>query len=356
MADPHTVLAVAFGEVAKVRQDIARINLQLQETQADVEAKIAAYKQLLSTGVVTRWAGDRLQLQMPDGTWTDGLSLSGPQGVRGAQGVPGLQGPDGPQGPTGLRGLIGIQGVPGVAAKHLIALGLTINSPVLGAPALSPNNATLRYAFDNAGTPGLDSAGSNAGILSGSPLPTIVAGKINTALSFTGGTGYVAFTDAATFSLAANGLISVTLWFKCAGAVATACLLSLRSTVNGQPIINIVLGFDGVAGTAGMPRALFRDDGGLMWSVSSGLVCNDNNWHHLAFTRASDGTLKLYVDGTQRDSVAGGTGAATFNTAGSAIGKDPLNGAITPLVGILDDFRIYKRTLPPTEVSALAAL
>jgi hypothetical protein len=50
-----------------------------------------------------------------NGSWNNGISLRGPQGLQGAQGPQGLTGTQGIQGPQGLTGAQGIQGPQGLA-------------------------------------------------------------------------------------------------------------------------------------------------------------------------------------------------------------------------------------------------
>lgn len=83
---------------------------------------------------------------------------------------------------------------------------------------------------------------------------------------------------------------------------------------------------------------------------------NDMNWHHIVVTRnkAVGGDINIYVDGVleSNNEVADDIENYTFTIAGhSYIGDDP--GATETVNGILDDVRLYNRTLSASEVTAL---
>ncbi len=84
-------------------------------------------------------------------------------------------------------------------------------------------------------------------------------------------------------------------------------------------------------------------------SFSSSFSAYDNNWHHFTITYSADmGVLDFYVDGnlSRRHQVDGGRMLDT--ESGVLFGKN--------LNGILDEFLIYDRVLPPDEIEALANL
>ncbi|MBC8244318.1 MAG: hypothetical protein H8E20_07985 [Verrucomicrobia bacterium] len=57
-----------------------------------------------------QWAGTKLTLQNPDGTWGEWVNLQGAQGIRGPEGPQGSAGPQGIAGPEGSQGLVGPRG------------------------------------------------------------------------------------------------------------------------------------------------------------------------------------------------------------------------------------------------------
>jgi hypothetical protein len=81
---------------------------------------------------------------------------------------------------------------------------------------------------------------------------------------------------------------------------------------------------------------------------------NDGAWHHVAFVVDAAGG-RLFVDGTQRASLAW-TGAAGPATTAQGVTFASYPGtAGPPLAGTLDDVRLYGRSLGTAEIAGLAA-
>ncbi len=212
------------------------------------------------------------------------------------------------------------------------------------------SNLVLHYPFDDTVT--TDTSGSsNTGIISGSGT-TLVSGQIGSALSFNGN-GYVAFTSVASLGLPTQtSPFSASLWVKT--TATTAAIVALRNGGNG--ILHFGIGFNGASGNNGSPTVLLQADSAIggAQALNSTTLVNDNNWHHLAFTRTTGQVLTIYIDGvldcTSTDTIGGGI---TPLLADANIGKDVLNGAITPIVGLLDDLQIYSRALTSTEIGSI---
>jgi hypothetical protein len=218
----------------------------------------------------------------------------------------------------------------------------------------------LHYAFDDTVT--TDSSGnSNTGVLSGSPLPSLVPGRIGNALSFSGGSGggYVAFTSVAQLGLASNtSPISVSAWVKT--TATDGCILSLRHSVDLQTLIDFVVGATGLGNIAtGLPAVIIRDDAGVgVTSIVASTVVNDGNLHHVCYTRDITQYNRIYVDGVLSGgpTLDGLTSGITPNVAGSAIGAELNNLTLPFFNGVIDDFQIYNRTLSSTEVAQIYAV
>jgi hypothetical protein len=255
-----------------------------------------------------------------------------------------------------------------IVTTNLAALGsasfagggaLTANAiqvtPTLGTPT-GPSGSAVWYKFEDTVT--TDSSGnSNTGILAGTTLPTLVAGKFGNALSFTGtfGSGaHVNFTSVASLGLpTVSSEITIACWINT--TQGDGCILvSLRNS-SGNGIINLSLGTNAVnnAGT-GTPSILIRDDAGAgLTTISASTACNDGSWHHVAFTRNSSQLMTFYVDG-----VASGTPvtdtmttSVTPSLANSGVGIEVFQP--WTFIGLIDDFRIYPRALTSTEVASL---
>ena len=65
---------------------------------------------------------------------------------------------------------------------------------------------------------------------------------------------------------------------------------------------------------------------------------NDNDWHHVSFTKDSSGNIKLYIDGILDGT---GTDTAFFTNTNTVVGNFGSISAISPFNGFIDDVKIY---------------
>lgn len=82
------------------------------------------------------------------------------------------------------------------------------------------------------------------------------------------------------------------------------------------------------------------------WLNEDDVVWDNTNWHHLVVTVDENNTVSLYRDGTLRNSLQN----SQFN-----IGNNPLSFFTLGhgFIGHLDDLRVYKKALNPTEIEDL---
>lgn len=85
------------------------------------------------------------------------------------------------------------------------------------------------------------------------------------------------------------------------------------------------------------------------WLNEADVVWTNTDWHHLVVTVDIDNTVRLYRDGMERDIIPN----SPFD-----IGSDPLSFFTLGqgFTGHLDDLRVYKKTLNPTEITQLYTL
>ncbi len=85
------------------------------------------------------------------------------------------------------------------------------------------------------------------------------------------------------------------------------------------------------------------------WLNEADIVWTNTDWHHLVVTVDVDNTVRLYRDGVERDAIIN----SPFD-----IGSDPLSFFTLGqgFTGHLDDLRVYKKTLNPTEITELYTL
>lgn len=84
---------------------------------------------------------------------------------------------------------------------------------------------------------------------------------------------------------------------------------------------------------------------------------NDNEWHHIIFTRTTDKRLQLYVDCELEIDTLDYTNCDTENIADILIGMREVNGVFSrAFKGKLNELRIYDRELTSDEVNVLCGL
>jgi hypothetical protein len=85
------------------------------------------------------------------------------------------------------------------------------------------------------------------------------------------------------------------------------------------------------------------------WNHEVDVVWTNDDWHHLVATVDEDNTVRLYRDGTLRDII---------QNSPFYIGDDPLSFFTLGqgFTGHIDDLRVYKKALNPTEINQLLNL
>lgn len=131
----------------------------------------------------------------------------------------------------------------------------------------------------------------------------------------------------------------------------------LKGTPNGGYGIAMMMGFIngsqgafiGWVGTAQAGQSGTFGGGVVGTNLGSGV--NDSNWHHvlMSYSGGSNGTLKLFVDGTLKSS---STLTPALLSTSIYFGKDP-NSGLYPYTGQIDDARIYNYALSTAQVQQL---
>ncbi len=234
-----------------------------------------------------------------------------------------------------------------------ITIADTSNDPVVSCSEASCSDSLVGYwkLDEGAGTTAADSSGnSNTGTLTGGPTwsasPTNDISFTNPyALEFDGQDDYVA--TSTDVSLTAG--LSYSVWVKTTSSDSTAAYTgNAAQNVLGDYKGSVYNGF-GVHG--GVVRYNHYASG---WIASDGSTSvNDDVWHHIAAThRLSDGSVVVYVDGTED-----GSGTATYGTTFTKINRIGGGYGVGDLfTGLIDDVRIYDRALSVPEVRAWTIL
>ena len=246
-------------------------------------------------------------------------------------------------------------------------------SPIWNFETTPPQDATkvLEWKFDEStGTVAVQTGpATNAdGILVGfddpnTPGVSHVAGLVNNAILLNGKDEYVDVSSAQNDMPTADGQS-----FAVSGYLRTfddfGPLFSMRDTsVEGQPIIDIALGADGVQEQPGQVLLLVRDDAGSLGFANSGITVNDGRWHNFIVTRVGS-KWSLYIDGVE---VAQINGAATGDVSLDLLGVgtslrwiqddwNPDNTHLRDFQGMLDEYTVWDGQLQPGQIAVLAAM
>jgi len=211
----------------------------------------------------------------------------------------------------------------------------------------SLTNGLISYwTFDDPTNLGKDSVGTNNGVVMGGAYP--FTGRVGPgAVYVDGSSGYIAVPDAPELEFAATNSYTVAAWAYPA-ALPTGWEAIVEKSRDMAPWYGIWLNGqtwiygtspDNIAGTT------------LPTDPSGNLI---PGWHHIAIMQDGVGdTTSLYVDGT----IVNTASAYDANGAGALwIGGDTFSvgGGLEELFnGVIDDVRIYNRTLSDAEVAQL---
>jgi hypothetical protein len=217
---------------------------------------------------------------------------------------------------------------------------------------LEPNLISWWKLDDGSGSTTSDSSRSNHGLVSGGAVWT--TGKINGALSFGGGNGYVNCGNDT--SLDITGSVSIAAWVRFDTlARSYQTILAKRGSSD-----DITSNYSIRTGSTAASRNdelefLYHDGSGWHIYASSTANLTAATWYHVAatFTYGSGAGLECYVDA---NSVSGGWRLGNGDSAVQTNTKPVTTGGLTNgefLDGKLDDIRIYYRALSGGEVLQL---
>ena len=212
---------------------------------------------------------------------------------------------------------------------------------LVGYWSLDEGTSTLTHDFSGNG---------NTGTLSGSPLPTWIAGKHGKALSFSGSPSYVDVTNSGSYNFGTNSF-SLGLWVK----------YSAPGTVTSYTGI-ISKKFSSAAGQAWYGLIVFPSnqmvfelrDGTNILDLSAAVNSypSDGAWHYIiGVVNRTNNTAYIYVDGIQVASRSITTLGSVNNTKDLNFGGNYPGG--TNWSGFIDDVRVYNAPLSAAQVYTL---
>jgi hypothetical protein len=246
-------------------------------------------------------------------------------GISGAAGNAGNAGAGGSSGEAGMGGASG--GVGGVDGEA-------------GAGGILLTDVLAGYAFDKPGVDIEDFSGNNH--TAHTRPVSYIAGKLNNAVDFEPGTGYVRLPYEVASTLTDY---SVSVWVK------------PRTTANWARVFDFGNGTDKylmltvAAGGTARPRFSIKNAGPEQ-IVDSKVALSLDVWQHVVVTQAGN-TVSLYVNGALAGTNTNVTLNPTmFSTAQSWLGKSQYEDPLYD--GAFDEFTLYDRALTTTEVTDMS--
>jgi hypothetical protein len=205
------------------------------------------------------------------------------------------------------------------------------------------NDCATRSVLDSSG-----SANNGASCTAGSGPTSAVPGKIGSARVFSGTNSFVQVPNTASTNVPANQDFSYSVWLKRSGSSTSSFVLSKGAGSEGDTGYSLVMS----AGTT--PIAELSKPGEASRLLIAGSPLTDTNWHLITatFQRGSQGIL--YVDGLEQTSVS----ITSYNvdlTNSKPLVIGAYSSGATGFAGTLDDVRLYRGALTPSDVSQLFA-
>lgn len=179
---------------------------------------------------------------------------------------------------------------------------------------------------------------SNAFAGTNGPIP--VSGRVAGAQQFNGSNTQINVPASSSFNFPQGSAFSLIFWMK-SNLVASS----------SKPMIGRFSSTDGFRWFIGILNGksyVYMSSSGSSSSVTGSGIIADGTWHHIAVTRSTSGTVKLYVDGTQQ-------GQSTFNkpfvSSTSALNIGWYSFQNNFFAGSLDEIAIFNNELTPSVIS-----
>lgn len=173
-------------------------------------------------------------------------------------------------------------------------------------------------------------------------------GTANSAYAFTGTTpSNIALPNTGPYTKFGTNSFTVSSWIKTTESLNQRCIISTASSSKGWRF-----GYYG-----GKPYYLVGDGTNYQEGVIGTATVNDGKWHDLTIVYAYNGTnwsVTSYIDGQNTGSLNLPSTIGAVNNPQANIGTmgGSTNGAVT---GSIDDVRVYKRALSPSDIAAQAS-
>jgi len=208
---------------------------------------------------------------------------------------------------------------------------------------------------DASGATASEALGRYPATLTGSPVWSESGGQIGGALRFTTDADHA---TAAAFDLPPDNTgITLAAWVRIdsfAGNAEEARFISKASSTDGNNHY-WMLGNNGGSSLRFRLKTSASTNTTTLISPAGQLVADGTTWTHVAATY-DGGTMRLFKNGEQVDSVAKTGTVTAAPTIPVGIGNQPAGSGGRALDGLLDDVRIYSRALTAGEIMTIMAL
>jgi MYXO-CTERM domain-containing protein len=226
----------------------------------------------------------------------------------------------------------------------------TISSPTQNANGTWDSNYKGVWHLNQSpggAAPQMTDSTSTAGHATATNGPTAnSSAKIGAGVTLDGTDDHFAFNAPTAFDFTGAETFTMSGWFLTSDSYGP--LQSFRGSVNGNPVIDIHVGYDGATTDAGKLLVLVRDDTGVSYAQVNGGAVANGAWHLYTVTRNA-GTISVYLDGAFVTSAtnAGAAGAITTNLRnwgrdGNWVSANYGTADQRYLAGSLDEMRISK--------------
>lgn len=206
----------------------------------------------------------------------------------------------------------------------------------------------LAWSFDDVSTEVASDSSGNArdGRLTDAPSPSEPAPTLDAANlrgRFFNGTGATA-----RYTLDAPlAALTIALWLK--PAVLSRALIASFAPDDGQATLRVRFEDARVVLESGSADAACSTRSGCVASVQPS---QPDQWVHIAATRDADGTLRLFVDGSEQGSAASESATPSLGVLQLGASRGAADEGVR---GVIDEVLLYRRALTVAEIAALAA-
>jgi hypothetical protein len=205
---------------------------------------------------------------------------------------------------------------------------------------VQPSTVAAYYGFDeNFGTKAYDDSVNSADATLNN-TPTWTTGKLGIALSFNGSSQWISIPSTTENNIET---VSVSAWIKTSQSPGSATPIIQKWDGSGGYPYALVLNTTGTV-------SFSASDGTNTPTVTSGATTvNDDAWHHVVGTRTDGGQMKIYVDGSIKNTTSDNASLSTTNS--TVVGVARRSGGSNYFSGLIDEVKIFNAALSAQEVS-----